>query len=156
MRGQDALATAGRMPALPVLAGCRHAERADALERSVDYGLEFVSVFDFAALGQEHARSVSIEPGGITVVFIGSARLPDVHQEGFDDILLHASGLPEHAFGMNVNVEVSRLDEADGARFFFGFALGGLAVREARFGGSLGKCPLAAAIGVDQQKLGMR
>jgi hypothetical protein len=57
---------------------------------------------------------------------------------------------------MKVNVEMAGLDDAEGARFFFGFAFGGLAVREAGFGGSLGKRPLAAAVGMDQQKLGMR
>jgi hypothetical protein len=48
------------------------------------------------------------------------------------------------------------LDDPARARFFFGFAFGGLAVREARFGSSLGKCPLAAAVGIHQQKIGVR
>src|ERR1019366_5158915 len=109
----------------------------------------------FAALGQDNARFSCIEPGGIAVVFLGAASLADVHQESFDHVFLHAAGLPEDALGVNVDVEMAGLDDADSARFFFGFAFGGLAVREAGVGGSLGKCSLAAAVGMDPQKLGI-
>src|ERR1035437_10283923 len=90
-----------------------HACYAEVLHRAVDYGLEFVGVFDFPALGQDSARFSRVEPGGIAVVFLGSASLADVHQERFDHIFLHAALLPEDALGVNVDVEMTGLDCAE-------------------------------------------
>ena len=84
---------------------------------------------------------------------IGPALLVDFHQKSFHHKFLHAAGLPEHPFGVNVEMKVARLDGAESAGFFRGFALGGLAVREARFRRSLGEGPLISAVGVDQQEL---
>src|ERR1019366_890173 len=117
------------------LASRGHASYAEVLQRAINHGLEFVGVFDFAAFGQDHARSFCIEPGGVAVVFLGTASLADVHQKSFDHVFLHAAGLPEDALGVNVDVEMAGLDDADGARFFLGFAFRGLAVREAGVGG---------------------
>ena len=138
------------------LAGGGHFRNAQVFQRAVDHSLQFVGIFDLAALGKNDARLRCIEPGGIAVVFVGTAGLADFHQKSLNDIFLHASGLPKDAFRMNVDMEVARLDDADSARFFFGFAFGGLAVREAGLRGSLGKRPLIAAVSMDQKKLDLR
>ena len=126
------------------------------LQGAVDHGLEFVRVFYFAALGEDDACFFCIEPGGIAAVFFRVAGLANFHQKSFYHIFLHTAGLPEHSLGVNVNVKMAGLDDADGSRFFSGFAFCGPAMREARLGGSLGKCPLVAAIGMNQQKLDVR
>src|SRR6202040_2454888 len=116
-------------------------------------GLELVGVFFFAALGEDDACFVCLEPGGIAVVFFGVAGLANFHQKSFYHIFLHAARLPEHSLGVNVNVKMAGLDDADGSSFFSGFAFCGLAVREAGLGGSLGECPLVAAVGMNQQEI---
>src|SRR5713226_7818235 len=141
---------------LELSASRSHPRDAEVLHRPVDYRLEFVRVFDFAAFGQDNARLFCVEPAGIAKVFLGTASLADFHQESLDHIFLHTACLPEDALRVNIDVEMTRLNDADGARFFLGFAFSRLAVREARFGRPLGKRPLAAAVGMDQQKLGMR
>src|SRR5580692_8748420 len=115
-----------------------------------------MGVFNFASFGKDYACFFCIEPGGIAVVFFRLAGLPDFHQEGFDDIFLHASGLPEDAFGMNIDVEVAWLDGSDSTRFFFGLAFSSLTMGEARFRGAFGERPLVAPVGVDQKKFDMR
>jgi len=100
--------------------GCGHARHAEVLDCAVDYSLELVGVFDFAALGQDHARSFCVEPGWVAVVFLGLAGLADFHEEGFDYVFLHAAGMPEDALGVDVDVEVVGLDDAGGSGFFLG------------------------------------
>jgi hypothetical protein len=97
----------------------------EVLQGAVDHGLEFVRVFYFAALGEDDARFFRVEPGGIAVVFFRVAGLANFHQKSFYHILLHAAGLPEHALGVNVNVKMAGLDDADGSSFFSGFAFCG-------------------------------
>src|SRR5580698_4321740 len=75
------------------------------------------------------------------------------HQESLDHKLAHSRRFPEDAFGMQIQMKVPRLNVAASARFFPGLAFGGLAVRDRRLRIALGKCPLAAAISIDQQKL---
>ena len=89
----------------------------------------------------------------MAIAFVGAAHLVDFHQKGFDHEFLHAARLPEHTLGMNVEMEVARLDSAESSGFFRGFALGGLAVREAGVGRSLGEGPLVAAVGINQKEL---
>ena len=123
---------------------------------AVDYRLQFARVLHFAAFGESDARLVGAQPRGIAIVFMRPTCLANLHQKGLDHVLLHTSGLPEDSLGVKVDVEVPGLDDADGACFFAGFAFGCLAVRETSVGGSLGKRPLVAAVGVYQQKLGVR
>src|SRR4029077_12510497 len=95
-------------------------------------------------------------PGWPSIAFVWAAHFADLHQEGFDYEFLHSSGLPEHTFGMEIDVEVARLDEADGSSFFLGLTLGGLAVRKVGLGTSLGEGPLVAAIGINHKELNGR
>jgi len=123
---------------------------------AVDHRLELVGVFDLAALGQNNARLLRIEPGRVAKVFLRTPSLANFQQESLDHVFLHAASLPEDALRVNVDVEMAGLDDSDGARFFLGLAFGSLAVRKPSLWGSLGKRPLVAAVGIDQQKLGMR
>ena len=126
------------------------------LQSAVNNSLEFASVFDFPSLGQYYPSPVGVEPGRIAESLIGPTGLLYFHQKCLDYVFLHASALPKNALGVNVNVEVTRLDDSDGAGFLLGFAFGCLTVRKARFGCAFRERPLAAAVGVDDQKLGMR
>ena len=87
--------------------------------------------FTSRPLARRRLASSGVNQVGWRFASSGSAHLVDFHQKGLDHKLLHAAGLPEHALGMNVEMKVSRLDRAQSAGFFCGFALGGLAVREA-------------------------
>ena len=133
-----------------------HAYDTQMLQRAINHGLEFVGVFNFSSFSQNNPRFFRIEPGRISIVFLRSTRLSDFHQESLDHILLHPASLPKNALRMNVNMEMPRLDNTECARLFFGFALGSLTMRQAWFGSPLGKRPLAASVGVDQEKLDMR
>ncbi len=126
------------------------------LQSAVNNSLEFASVFDFPSLGQYYPSPVGVEPGRIAESLIGPAGLLNFHQKCLHHVFLHASALPENAFGVNVNVEVTWLDDSDCAGFFLGFALGGLTVRKARFRSAFRERPLATAVGVNEQKLGVR
>jgi hypothetical protein len=92
----------------------------------------------------------------MAIAFVGTAHLVNFHQEGFDHEFLHSAGLPEDAFGMDVEVKVSRLNRAETAGFFGSFALGGLAVGKADVSRSLGESPLVTAIGINQKELNGR
>ena len=133
-------------------------ETADAqvFEGPVDHGLKFAGIFNFPPLGQDDPRLLGIEPRRITKSLLGTAGLLHFHEEGLDDVFQHASALPEHTFGVHVNVEVPRLDDSGGAGFFQGFTFRGLTVRQAGIGRAFGKRPLPAAVGVDQQKFRVR
>src|SRR5258708_30008434 len=85
--------------------------------------------------------------------FIGSPRLVNLHQEGFHNKFLHAAGLPKHAFGMNVEMKMPRLNRPQRSRFFRSFPLRCLAMREAGVGRSLLGRPLISAVGIYQGKL---
>ncbi len=126
------------------------------LQSPVNNSLEFASVFDFSSLSQYYPRLVGVEPSRFAESLIGPAGLLYFHQKCLHYVFLHASALPEDAFGMNVDVEVTRLDDSDGAGFLAGLALRSLAVREAVFRRPLWERPLATAVGVDEQKLGVR
>src|ERR1700678_1367285 len=114
-----------------------------------------MGVLDLASFRQDHACLFRIAPGRIAIIFLGSTSLADFHQESLDHIFLHAARLPEYALRMNVNMEMAGLDNAPGTGLFLRFAFGGLTVGQAWFRSSLGKRPLTAAIGMDQQKLDM-
>jgi hypothetical protein len=105
------------------------------LQSAVNNSLEFASVFDFPSLGQYYPSPVGVEPGRIAESFIGPRGLLYFHQKCLDYVFLHASALPENTLGVNVNVEVTWLDDSDSASFLLGFAFGRLTVRKARFGG---------------------
>ena len=126
------------------------------LQSAVNNSLEFASVFDFPSLGQYYPSPVGVEPGRIAESFIGPRGLLYFHQKCLDYVFLHASALPENTLGVNVNVEVTWLDDSDGTSFLLGFAFGRLTVRKASFGCAFRERPLAAAVGVDEQKLGVR
>lgn len=149
-------ASARSVVAQRISASRGHTHRANALERTVNYGLEFVGVFHFAALGEDNAGFVGVEPSGIAVVFFGLTRVPDFHQECFDYIFLHTPGLPEDPLGVNVDVEMAGLDDADSSRFFSGLAFGGLTMRKAGLRCTFRKRPLAAAIGMNKKKFDTR
>jgi hypothetical protein len=126
------------------------------LQSAVNNSLEFASVFDFPSLGQYYPSPVGVEPGRIAESLIGPTGLLYFHQKCLDYVFLHASALPENTLGVNVNVEVTWLDDSDGAGFLLGFAFGRLTVRKARFGGAFRERPFATAVGVDEQKLRVR
>src|ERR1700683_234907 len=65
---------------------------------------------------------------------------------------MHATRLPEHALGVDVEMKMARFNGAQSAGFFGGLALGGLAVREPGLRRSFGKGPLISAVGVHQQE----
>ena len=119
------------------------------LQSSVNYGLEFTGILYFSTLGQYDTRFFRFKPGGIAKRFLGTAGLMDFHEEGLDGVFLHASVLPEDAFGVNVNVEVPGLDESGDAGFFVGLAFRGLAVGKFCVGRPFGKSPFPAAVGID-------
>ena len=125
-------------------------------QSAVNNSLEFASVFDFPSLGQYYPSPVGVEPGRIAESLIGSTDLLYFHKKCLDYVFLHASALPENTLGVNVNVEVTWLDDSDSASLLLGFAFGRLTVRKARFGGAFRERPLATAVGVDEQKLGVR
>src|SRR5580704_2552425 len=125
----------------------------NAFDGAVDDGFEFAKILYFAASGEAALGFFRTDPSRVTIAFVGTAHLMDLHEEGLDHEFLHSTGLPEYALGMDVEVEVTRLDGADRTGFFGGFALGGLAVREARVSRPLGECPLVAAVGIHQEEL---
>src|SRR2546423_14386847 len=102
----------------------------NALERAINHRFQFVSVLYFAAFDQLPPGVFRTEPGGMPHRFVSPAKLLNFHQEGLDHILLHATGLPEHSLGMNVEMKVPRLDRAQRSGLFGGLAFGGLTVRE--------------------------
>src|SRR5580692_12573847 len=127
-----------------------------ALQGAIDYGFEFASVLHFAAFGQAALGFFWAEPRGMAHGLIGPAHLLHFHKKSFDYKFLYATGLPEHALGMKVEMKMAWLNSAGGTSFFYGFTLGGLAVGKVRGGRSLGKSPLVAAVGVYQQELDRR
>src|SRR5579864_7451411 len=128
----------------------------DTFEGAIDDGFELVKILNFSALGQAALGFGGAHPGGMAVGLVGAAHLVNLHQKSFDHKFLHATGLPEDSLGMYVQMKVARLDGADRAGFFRGFAFGGLAVGEAGIGGSLGESPLVAAVGINQKELNRR
>src|SRR5258708_38281606 len=88
--------------------------------------------------------------------FIGSPRLVNLHQEGFHNKFLHAAGLPKHAFGVNVEMKMPRLNRPQRSRFFRSFPLRCLAMREAGVRRSLWGRPLISAPGIDPEKTDRR
>src|SRR5436309_126784 len=92
----------------------------------------------------------------MTIAFIRTPHLVDFHQESFDHVFLHAGGLPEHSLGMDVEMKVARLDDAESPSFLHGLAFGGLAVRQAGVCRSLGESPLVTAVGINQKELDRR
>src|ERR1700676_1109069 len=128
----------------------------DAFERAVDQGFEFARIFYFAASGQAAFGFFRAYPRRTPIAFVGAAQLMNFHHEGLDHKFLHPAGLPEYALGMKVEMEVGRLEGADGAGFFGRFAFGGLTMRQPRIGRSLGESPLVAAVGIHQEELDRR
>ena len=126
------------------------------LQSAVNNGLEFASVFDFPSLRQYYPRLVGVEPGRIAETLIGPTGLLYFHQKCLHDVFLHTFALPKNALGVNINVEVTWLDDSDGTGFLARLAFRSLAVRQAGVRRSLGERPLAAAVRVDEQKLGVR
>ena len=122
-------------------------------DRAIDYRLQLAGVLHFSSFGQNLASFVGSEPGGIAHRLEGISRLFDFQEEGFDHEFLNTGWLPEDSLGVDVDVKMPGLDSAPDPSFFQGLALGGLTVREVRFGRPLGKGPLAVAIGADQQEL---
>jgi hypothetical protein len=57
---------------------------------------------------------------------------------------------------MYVQMEVARLNCAEGSGFFSGFAFGGLTMGKARISRSLGESPLVAAVSINQKELNRR
>jgi len=132
-----------------------HPRQAQVFERAVHHGLQLPRVFYFPAFGEIDASFFGVKPFGIAEIFFGTTRLSNFHQEGLHDVFLHATRLPENALGVQVDMEVPRLNHADGACLFARFAFCSLAMRKTSVGGSLGKRPLAAAVRVDQQEFRM-
>src|ERR1700731_67374 len=128
----------------------------DALKGAVDHRLEFMRVPHLTPFRQALLRFLSAEPGGIAQHFVRTARSMHFHQKGFDHELLNAAGLPEHALGVKVQMKVARLDGAQGAGFLRRFTFRSLAMRHVGTRRDLGKGPLVAAIGVDQQEFHSR
>jgi len=124
----------------------------DAFERAIHHRLQLTCIFHFPALGENLARFLNGKPGRITIVFVRLLDSAHFHQEGFDHKLLHTAGLPKDALGMQVQMEVTRLDETDCTGLFQGLSLRGLTVGESRVGCSLGECPLVAAVGLNEEE----
>src|ERR1700722_1115397 len=124
----------------------------NALHGAIDYSFQFTGILYFAAFGKPVFGFLRTQPGGLAIVFIGTARLVDFHQKSLDHKFLHSAWLPEHALGMNVEMKMSRLDRAQRSGFFCSLTLRRLAVREPCIDGSFGECPLISAIGIHQQK----
>ena len=125
-------------------------------ERAIDHRLEFAEIFHFASLGQPTFRFFRAEPGRPAVGFVRLAHLMDLHQKRLHHEFLHASGLPENALGINVEMEVTRLDRAQMRR-----PLPPLRVRrpgyvKAERPWSPWESPLVAAIGINQKELDRR
>jgi len=66
--------------------------------------------------------------------------------------LLNAPALPEHAFGMDIQLKMFGLDDADNPGLFPCLRFSGLAVRQMPFGIALGKSPFVPAVGIHQKK----
>src|SRR5271156_2120652 len=96
----------------------------NAIERAIDHCFHFVRILYLASLGQPTLGFRRTEPGGMAHRFFRSAQFVDFHQESLHHKFLHATRLPEHALGMNIEMEVARLDGAQSARFFYRLAPG--------------------------------
>src|SRR5215469_18267036 len=94
----------------------------DAFQGAINHRLQFVRVLYLASLGQSPLRFLGADPGGAAIGFLGTAHLMNFHEKSLDHKLLHASRLPEHAFRMNVEMEVSRLYGSNRTGFLCRFA----------------------------------
>src|SRR6185312_549709 len=119
---------------------------ADLIQRPIDHRLEFARVFYFAAFGQNFPGFLGAEPGGIPAPLVRFFYPLHLEQERLDYILPHSGSFPENSFGMDIEAEMPGLNAAADAGFFAGFAFRRLAMGEIRFGITLGKRPLAAAV----------
>jgi len=126
---------------------------ADVFDRPVHHRLKFRRVLHLTPLAQHLARLDGAEPGWIAHRFGRFPGAPDFQQKGFHNEFLHAGRLPENTFGVQIEVEVPRLNDTGSAGLFESLTLGGLAVRQVRFDGTLGECPLAPAVGFYQEEL---
>jgi hypothetical protein len=102
--------------------------RRQAIHSTVDDGAEFGCVLHLASLCQSDACIVTIEPGGVAPWFIRRLGVRYFQQESLHDEFLDATALRGDAFGVEVEVKMLGLDDADGPGLFQRLALRGLAV----------------------------
>src|SRR5439155_19483105 len=107
-------------------------------------------VLHLTPFGENFPRFVGRVPGGISHLFFRTNCLLHFQQKGFYDEFLHTWVAPENSFGVNIHMEVPRLDMPANSSLFQSFAFRGLAVRHSRMGITLRKCPFASAVGVHQ------
>src|SRR5215471_16642088 len=101
----------------------------NALQRAINDCFEFVEILHFASLGETFLGFFRSEPRRLSMALVRLAHLMYFHQKCFDHEFLHATGLPENSLGVDVEMEVTRLDGADRSRLFCSFAFRRLAVR---------------------------
>ena len=99
-------------------------------QRSVNHDAEFLTILALATLGQHFLSISGAEPGRIALGFLRGLQLIYFQQKSFYDKLLDPGRFPEDALGMNVEMEVPRLDRSYGAGLFQCLALGSVAVRD--------------------------
>src|SRR5437763_16109742 len=134
------------------LANRKRLRRPNLFHGPINYGLQFPRVLHLTPFGENFSRFVGRVPGGISHLFFGVNCLLHFQQKGFYDEFLHTWVAPENSFGVNIHMEVPRLDMPANSCLFPGFAFRGLAMRHSRMGITLRKCPFASAVGVHQYK----
>jgi len=122
----------------------------------INYGLQFSRVLHLAPFGENFSRFLGRVPGGISHLFFGVNCLLHFQQKGFYDEFLHTWLAPKNSLGVDVHMEVPRLDAPANSGFFPSFAFCGLAMRHPRMGITLGKGPFAPAIRIYQQEFQRR
>src|SRR5438132_1157360 len=138
------------------LANRQRPGRPNLFHGPINYGLQFSRVLHLAPFGENFSRFLGRVPGGISHLFFGVNCLLHFQQKGFYDEFLHTWLAPKNSLGVDVHMEVPRLDAPANSGFFPSFAFCGLAMRHPRMGITLGKGPFAPAIRIYQQEFQRR
>ena len=103
--------------------------REEALEGAIDNRAKFGGVLLLAPHCQSAACVVGAEPGGVTILFLGSLGVADLEEESLDHKFLNVIAQPGVTFWLQVQMKMLRFDYTNCPGLLQSFALGGLAVR---------------------------
>src|SRR5689334_2102218 len=102
-------------------------------------------ILHLAAFGDNFFGFLGREPRGVPILLVPISHFVHFQQKSLNYKLLHTRAFPEHSLGMNVEVEMTILDQTDGACFFHSFASGRVTMREVRVGIPFGESPFSSA-----------
>src|SRR6266849_61165 len=100
------------------LSRSRRPRDADLLQRPVNDHLQFPRVPDLAPFGEDFLGFFGSAPSRIAHRLVGLPILLYFQQEGLDDKFLHSGRLPKNALGMDIEVEMPRLNAAANPSLF--------------------------------------